>query len=128
MIVNKKNIEQFYFELRSQFPQLKELRIWQECDWSEQGYENSMIMSAIAEEMASWAANNQLQQTQLLLDFIESSFLDSYNRVKSFICTDFLVTIMEIKDKETREILKKQMKPETAKHYQQLFNFYREAT
>jgi predicted XRE-type DNA-binding protein len=127
MLVPKKNIEQFYTELMSQFPQLKELSIWQECDWSEQGYENSRIMTAIAQEMANWAANNQLQQTQLLLDFIESSFFDFDNRVTSFIYTDFLVTFMEIKDKETREMLKKQMKSETAKHYQQLFKFYREA-
>ena len=61
------------------------------------------------------------------MDFIENYFNEGDSSVTSIIYTDFLVTIMEIKDKETRETIKKMMKPETAQHYKQLFNFYREA-
>jgi O-acetylhomoserine/O-acetylserine sulfhydrylase-like pyridoxal-dependent enzyme len=60
------------------------------------------------------------------MDFIEKYFYDGSLEVISIIYTDFLVTIMEIDDKEIRETIKKMMKPETAKQYMELFKYYQE--
>ena len=126
MLVQKKNFGDFYNDIRNQFPKMKELTTWDEYDWSLEIYENSMIMTELSREMAVWSLDGKLEETQRLMDFIENYFHEGDSSVTSIIYTDFLVTIMEIKDKETRETIKKMMKPETAKHYKQLFNFYRE--
>ena len=127
MLVRKKNFEDFYNEIRSQFPKMRELTTWDNYAWTLNGCENSMIMTELSQEMAVWASNGEVEETQRLLDFIENYFFEGDNGVTSIIYTDFLVTIIEIKDKEIRETIKRMMKPETAKHCKQLFKFYREA-
>tara|TARA_R110002124_G_scaffold279534_1_gene452133 strand:- start:361 stop:684 length:324 start_codon:yes stop_codon:yes gene_type:complete len=106
---------------------MRELTTWDNYAWTLNGCENSMIMTELSQEMAVWASNGEVEETQRLLDFIENYFFEGDNGVTSIIYTDFLVTIIEIKDKEIRETIKRMMKPETAKHCKQLFKFYREA-
>jgi uncharacterized Fe-S cluster-containing protein len=125
MLLQKNNFVDFYNEIRDQFPKMKELETWDKYDSSLDGYENSMIMSELSEEMARWVAEGREKEGQRLMDLIERYFHEGDVPVTSIIYTDFLVTIMEAK-KGTREAIKKMMGPETEKHYKNLFKFYRE--
>jgi hypothetical protein len=127
MLIQKKNVQDFYNEVHCQFPKLKELKIWDKYDWSLEGCEHSMLMTNLSREMAIWATDGDLKETQRLMDFIEDYFCEGDSSVISFLYTDFLVTIMEIENKRIRETIKKMMKSNTAKYYRQLYNFYREA-
>lgn len=126
MLVQKKNLEDFYNEIRDQFPKIKKLDTWDKYDWSMNGYENSAIMTEVSNEMARWTYEGELNETQRLLNIIERYFHEGDTPLTSMIYTDFLVTIMEVK-KETREVIKKMMGPESEKHYKHLFKFYRES-
>lgn len=126
MLVQKKNYEDFYKEIRQEFPRMKQLGIWEECDWSNNGYEHSMIMSELSQEMAIWITEGLDSEVQRLMDTIERYFEEGTISVTSIIYTDFLVTIMEAK-KEVRDIIKSMMGSETQKHYQKLFDGYRES-
>lgn len=126
MLVQKKNYEDFYKEIRQEFPRMKQLGIWEECDWSNNGYEHSMIMSELSQEMAIWITEGLDSEVQRLMDTIERYFEEGTISVTSIIYTDFLVTIMEAK-KEVRDIIKSMMGSETQKLYQKLFDGYRES-
>jgi hypothetical protein len=125
MLLQKKNFEDFYNEIRSQFPKMKELDTWDKYDWSLQGHENSAIMTELSREMANWVTKGNELDVQRLMNIVEKYFIEGDVPVISIIYTDFLVTIMEVK-KEIRERIKKMMGPETEKHYKNLFKFYRE--
>ena len=126
MLLQKKNFEDFYNEIRDQFPKMRELDTWDKYDWSLNGSENFMIMSELSMEMANWINDGQESEGQRLMDLIERYFHEGDVPVTSIIYTDFLVTIMEAK-KVTRETIKRMMGPETQRHYKNLFNFYRES-
>lgn len=127
MHIPKKNIEQFYRALQEQFPEINNLSTWINYAWYENGSENSMIMSEIADEMIRWASEERWAETENMLNFIEDAFTEYDKRTSSFIYTDFLVEITEIKNKKLRESIKALMKTETANQYKQLLHFYREA-
>lgn len=127
MLDNKKNIEEFYIDLRNQFPKIKELKTWDKYNWTVEGNENSMIMSELGDEIILWTFNNKLDLTRKFLNYLELC-LDVYDeRVTSFIYTDFLTTIMEIKDRNKRASIKEMMSDKTKELYQKLFQFYRES-
>jgi len=126
MLKQKKNFEDFYNEIRGVFPRIKQLETWSNYDWSVYGFENSLIMSEVAMEMATWVSEGDTSEAQRLMDVIERYFHEGDVRVTSFIYTDFLVTIMEAK-KDPREVIKSMMGPETKKHYIRLFDLYRES-
>jgi hypothetical protein len=125
MIVQKKNFKDFYKEIRQGFPRINDLDTWNKYDSSVNGYEHSLIMSELSEEMARWVVEGQNTEAQRLMDKVERYFNEGDVPVTSIIYTDFLVTIMEAK-REPRELIKKMMGPETEKHYKNLFTFYRE--
>ncbi|HEU4791906.1 MAG TPA: hypothetical protein VFS71_19635 [Flavobacterium sp.] len=127
MLDNKKNIEEFYIDLKNRFPKLTELKTWNKYNWSIDGCENSMIMSELAEEIILWTSKNKLEDSQNFFDYQELSLEVYDERVISFIYTDFLMTIMEAKEKETRELIKKMMLYKTKEFYQRLFQFYNES-
>lgn len=112
MLVQKKNFEDFYNEIRLKFPRMNELETWVKYDWSVNGYEHSLIMSELSEEMTNWVAGGQNTEAQKLMDTVERYFHEGDVHVTSIIYTDFLVTIMETK-KDGREMVKKMMGPET---------------
>jgi len=127
MLDNKKNIEEFYIDLKHRFPEITELKTWNKYNWSVDGCENSMIMSELAEEIILWTSNNKLEDSQNFFDYLELCLEVYDERVTSFIYTDFLLTIMEAKEKETRELIKKMMLSKTKEFYQRLFQFYSES-
>lgn len=104
---------------------MNELETWVNYDWSLNGYEHSLIMSELSEEMANWVAGGQNAEAQRLMDTLERYFHEGDVPVTSIICTDFLVTIMEAK-KNVREMVKSMMGPETMKNYSNLLNYYQE--
>jgi hypothetical protein len=57
MLLQKKNFEDFYNDIRRQFPKIKELTTWDRYDWTLKGHENSQIIEEISLEMAVWASN-----------------------------------------------------------------------
>lgn len=127
MLDNKKNIEEFYNDLKNRFQKIAEMKIWSKYNWSVEGCENSLIMSELAEEIILWTDINKLEDVKKFFEYLESC-LEVYNdRVISFIYTDFLVTIMEVKEKEKRELIKKMMLSKTIELYQRLFLFYSES-
>jgi hypothetical protein len=123
----KKNIEQFYRNLQEKFPEIKNLSTWINYPWYEGGSENSMIMSELAQEMIRWARENRWDDIAEWMIFTESAFLEYDKTTSSYIYTDFLVEIIEIKDRNLRESIKALMKSETKIQYKQLLDFYREA-
>ena len=125
MLLQKKNFEDFYNEIRDQFPKMRELDTWNKYVWTLDGYENSMIMIELSKEMANWVANGKESEGKKLMDVIERYFHEGDMPLTSIIYTDFLVTIMEAK-KDVREVIKKMMGSETEKQYKNLFEFYRE--
>ena len=125
MLDNKKNIEEFYIDLKNRFPKITELKTWDKYNWSVNGCENSMIMSELAEEIMLWTSNNKLEDSKNFFDYLELCLEIYDERVTSFIYTDFLVTIME--EKETRELIKKMMQPKIKEFYKRLFQFYSES-
>ncbi len=127
MLVKKKNIEEFYNELRSKFPNLNELKTWDENDWSvDGGIDHCAIMTDIAREVRNWSAAGQLGEIEKLFQIIETYWNEGDSTVTSYIYTDFLVTIMEIK-KEQREPIKALMKATTQQEYNNLLHLYRES-
>ena len=126
MLDNKKNIEEFYIDLKHRFPEITELKTWNKYNWSVDGCENSMIMSELAEEIILWTSNNKLEDSQNFFDYLELCLEVYDERFTSFIFTDFLVTIMEEKE-NTRELIKKMMLFKTKEFYQRLLQFYSEA-
>jgi hypothetical protein len=127
MLDNKKNIEEFYIDLKNKFPKIAELKTWNKYNWSIEGYENSMIMSDLAEEIILWTSNDKLEDSRNFFNFLELCLNVYDERVTSFIYTDFLITIMEAENKETRELIKKMMLSKTKEFYQLLFQFYSES-
>lgn len=127
MLVKKKNFENFYSEIRSEFPKIRALSTWDENDWSIDGSDNSIIMSEICVEMSLWASKGYLIDTRKLMDFIEEYFSIGDMLVTSIIYTSFLVTIMEIKNKENRDTIKQMMGSKSSKNYIHLLDYYREA-
>ncbi|TDO71065.1 hypothetical protein EV143_11057 [Flavobacterium chryseum] len=127
MLDNKKNIEEFYIDLKNKFPKIAELKTWNKYNWSIEGSENSMIMSDLAEEIIFWTSNDKLEDSRFFFEYLESCLKNYDQRVTSFIYTDFLVTIIETKNKEARELIKKMMLSKTKEFYQRLFQFYSES-
>ncbi|MWB96226.1 hypothetical protein GON26_17830 [Flavobacterium sp. GA093] len=127
MLDKKKNIEEFYIDLKNRFRKIKELKTWNKYNWSIDGCENSIIMSELAEEIILWTSNNKVEDSQNFFDYLESCLEVYDERVTSLIYSDFLVTIMEVKEKETRELIKKMMLSKTRELYQRLFQFYSES-
>ena len=127
MLVKKKNFENFYSEIRSEFPKIRALSTWDENDWSIDGSDNSIIMSEICVEMSLWASKGYLIDTRKLMDFIEEYFSIGDMLVTSIIYTSFQVTIMEIKNKENRDTIKQMMGSKSSKNYIHLLDYYREA-
>ena len=120
-----KNIEQFYQELKNNFPKINQCKFWNEYDSSEEGYEHSSIMTEIAREISSWDIK-EYGEFSRLFQFIENAFLTHDNRTTSFLATDFLVTIMEIENKFVRDEIKKNMRSKTQETYREMLKFYNE--
>jgi len=122
-----KNIEQFYIELKNNFKKIDELELWNEFDWSENGYENSFIMTKLAQEISSWNLITENYELSKFLKIIEDGFIYYNKATSSMLATDFLVTIMEIEDQEVRNEIKQIMLPKTQLNYQNMLTFYRES-
>ena len=125
MPVHKKNFQDFYKEVRDQFPQVRELDIWNNYSWGLNGNENSFIMTDLSKEMAGWVSEGLISEALRLMNMVERYLNEADIAVSSIIYTDFLVTIMEA-NKEVRDLIKKLMGPETEKHYKNLLKLYRE--
>lgn len=121
-----KNITQFYKELKNNFPKINQCKFWDEYDWSEEGYENSFIMTEIAREVSGWNVKSEYGDFTKLFKIIEDGFVEYDKSTSSFLATDFLVTIMEIKDKFIRDEIKKFMRSKTKENYGEMLKFYRE--
>lgn len=127
MLMEKKNIESFYKELKTNVSKIDDLNIWQEYDWSENnGIENSAIMTELAREISKWNPKTDYGDFSAFFQTIEDGFLNFDKTTSSYLATDFLVTIMEIKDKFIRDEIKKFMRNETQKQYREMLHFYRE--
>ncbi len=121
-----KNITQFYQELKGNFPKITQCKFWDEYDWSEEGYEDSSIMTEIAREISHWNVKLEYGEFSKLFQIVENGFHEYDIRTSSFLATDFLVTIMEIKDKFIRDEIKKFIRSKTQEKYREMLKFYRE--
>jgi hypothetical protein len=74
MLLQNKNFQDFYNEIRDQFPKMKELDIWTNYDWSSDGFEHSIIMSELSREMAKWVSEGQESEGQKLMSLVERYF------------------------------------------------------
>lgn len=123
----KKNFEDFYCHIRNEFPKIKLLDTWDKYDWSLNGNDNSIIMSELCVEMASWVAKSNQTETKYFMDIIENYFNEGDISLTSIIYSDFLVTVMELKT-DIRDVIRVMMGVETKTHYKNLLNFYKEAS
>ena len=123
----KLDIETFYKNLQSKFPELQKLSIWNEWDWSNDGVEHSPVMSELATELIRWSQNNEWQKVTELLNEIETAFIEGTHKLIAYLGTDFTVTITECKNQKDRENIKKLMGKQTFDAYQMNLRGYREA-
>lgn len=121
-----KNIEEFYQELKNTFPKIDQCLFWDDYNWSEDSYDNSLIMTEIAREISQWDIKSEYWEFTKLFQIIEKGFVEYNLKTSSFLATDFLVTIMEIKDKFIRDEIKKFMRSKTQEEYREMLKFYRE--
>ena len=118
--------EDFYNNLKSLFPDIRELQVWTEWDWSNDSCEQCVVISEVAREMIKWASKNEFEKVDRLLIEIEKAISEADDSVKSYIGTDFLVTILEVKNKEIRKKIKSLMKEQTSAAYQIILRGYGE--
>ncbi|WP_117883744.1 DUF7674 family protein [Aureibaculum luteum] len=123
--MTKQTAFDFYTSLEKQFPKIKKLQILKGIDLEEDGFENSGIMTKLAEELTQFVLDGELQEAIQFMNNVEEAFNSSEDTVTNYLYTDFLVTIMEQK-KKPREYLKSIMGIKTKEHYKNLFSFYRE--
>lgn len=121
-----KTCEQFYQELRNNFPKIHQCEFWNEYDWSEEGYESSFIMTEIAREISRWNIESEYSELTKLFQIVENGFVEYNIKTSSYLATDFLVSIMEIEDKFIRDEIKKFMRSKTQQEYRKMQKFYKE--
>lgn len=121
------NITQFYRKLKENFPKINQKTFWNEYDWSEEGYENSFIMTEIAREICCWNIKTEYWELDNLFKIIEIGLTEYDEKTCSFLATDFLVTLMEKENKIVRDEIKKLMRKKTQETYRDMLKFYREA-
>jgi hypothetical protein len=121
------DFETFYGNLKSKFPRIRQLSVWNEWDWSNKGDEgHGIIMSALATEMIRWAENGEYEEVKKFLDEIENAWSKANESVLGHLGTDFIVTIIDCENKPVRENIKKLMAPETTEAYQISLRGYKE--
>lgn len=116
-----KDIQSFYANIRTQFPKLSGLDVWQEEDPF-----HSHTMTVVAREVGNWVAAGQMEEAKEFMQTIESAWRNYDDQTTSFIYTDLIVTIMEL-PKLQRESLKSMMGTQTREQYQRLLSMYRES-
>jgi len=116
-----KDIQSFYANIRTQFPKLSGLDVWQEEDPF-----HSHTMTVVAREVGKWVAAGQMEEAKEFMQTIESAWRNYDDQTTSFIYTDLIVTIMEL-PKLQRESLKSMMGTQTREQYQRLLSMYRES-
>lgn len=121
-----KNIIQFYKLLKTNFPKINQCKFWNEYYLSENGYENSIIMTELAQEISTWDIKKEYEEFTKLFNIIEIGFEEYDISTTSYLATDFLVTIMEIKNKLLRSEIKSYMKYKTQEKYSEMLKFYKE--
>jgi hypothetical protein len=126
MWMQKKTFADFYNELWSQLPQIKQLTFWDDYDVSSEECQHSMILSELSQGVISMLSSGKMEETKRVMNFIERYFVEGDSAVTSIIYTDFLVIILESENKEARETIKGMMGPETQLRYKQLLDFYNE--
>ena len=128
MIDDKMNRIQFYSDLKNSFPEIAQLRFWNENDYVNEPFSSSAIMIEIGEIVITWAELNEIEKIQNLMKFLELSYQLYDNESTSCIYTGLLPTLVSMKNIDLREIIKKQFLTETMKHYNQLIDlgFYTE--
>lgn len=119
--VYNNGIDSFYANIRTQFPKLSGLDVWQEEDPF-----HSHTMTVIAREVGKWVAAGQMEEAKEFMQTIESAWRNYDDQTTSFIYTDLIVTIMEL-PKLQRESLKSMMGTQTREQYQRLLSMYRES-
>ena len=122
----KIDFETFYARLRHDFPKLDSLSVWDKWDYSNESCEQCVVMSEVAREMIRWANEGNYEDVKKLLDYIELCITDAEYDVIAYIGTDFTVTILECRNREVRESIKKLMGPEVADAYRMNLGAYRE--
>ncbi len=112
--------------MKSHFPEINQLQVWSEWDWSNESCEQCVVISEVADEMVKWANQDEFEKVERLLTEIEKALLEADDSVRAYIGTDFLVTVLEVKDKSIREKIKSLMKEKTAEAYQINLRGYKE--
>ena len=121
-----KTITEFYQNLKNNFSKIDQCSFWNKYDWSEEGYENSFIITEIAREISQWNTKSECAEFDNLFQIIENGFLEYDIKTSSLLATDFLVSLMEIKEKRIRDEIKKFMRSKTQEKYGEMLKFYRE--
>lgn len=121
----KQTALEFYMSLEKQFPEIQKLRILEGIDIEVEGWENSGIMTKLAQVLTQLLVDGYSDEAEKFMSIMEEAFYSAENTVKNYLYTDFLVTIMEQK-KEQREYIKSIMGKKTKELYKSLFSFYRE--
>ncbi len=73
MKMAKQTAFEFYASLEKQFPKIKKLQILKGIDLKEDGFENSGIMTKLAEELTQFVINGKLQEAILLMNNVLGS-------------------------------------------------------
>lgn len=123
--MTKQTAFKFYRTLEKQFPRIKTLGILEGIDIEVEKWENSGIMTKLANELAQFVMDGETKEAEQLMFMVEEAFDCADSIVTSYLCTDFLVTIMEQK-KEQREYLKSIMGVKTKERYKKLLSSYLE--
>ena len=121
----KQTAFEFYTTLEKQFLRIQKLRILKGIDIEEEAWENSGIMTKLANELAQFVVDGEIKEAEKFMNLVEEAYYNADDTVTNYLYTDFLVTIMEQK-KKPREYLKSIMGIKTKEHYKNLFSFYRE--
>ena len=118
-------VSQFYNLLETQFAEVAEMDLLKGIDIEQEGFENCGIMTRLAKKLTEFAEMGQKKKVQTFLSFVEVGFKEGDNTLTSYLCTDFLVTIMEQKKNE-REFIKKYMLSSAKQNYKAMLEYYLE--
>ncbi len=122
MTEDKKNRLHFYSDLKNSFPEIAQMGFWNEYDIVNEPISSSGIMTEIGKIVINWAELNEIEKIKNLMLFFELSYQLYEDEATCYIYSDFLPTIVSMKNIELRENIKTQILTETMKQYNQLIH------
>jgi len=123
--MEEQTVLEFYKYVDTKYSGINISKLYVGVNFDEDGFENAGIMTTLAEQVTQIAKEENFKEAKQVLDTIEIAFEKGENTLRSYLYTDFLVTIMEQK-KEQREYLKSIMSDKTMNHYRELLKLYQE--